>query len=234
MAVYNIIAGASAGAPSFVLPGEDVVEASEIIEPDNNTDAIISCAIGSSDDLTKIPFTISLTNSIDITAVEGNVRLPGGLGPDKVVYSEDDEDFVYDASARWKKTHALTAFAGTEAHAQDSFFFSIVSSKSANFNDAEGAIVTFYFDGSSLADGEYEADFFDAISVWTDKVNTRTYKVANTTCKFTISGGKATAVGSIEAEDGAAVKGIITVDGKAVTAPQKGQIYVIDGKTVKY
>ncbi|MDY3064134.1 MAG: dockerin type I repeat-containing protein, partial [Bacteroidaceae bacterium] len=142
VAVYNIISGASAGAPSFVLPGEEVVEASEIIEPDNNTDAIISCAIGSSDDLTKIPFTISLTNSIDITAVEGNVRLPGGLGPDKVVYSEDDEDFVYDASARWKKTHALTAFAGTEAHGQDAFFFSIVSSKSANFNDAEGAIVT--------------------------------------------------------------------------------------------
>ena len=94
--------------------------------------------------------------------------------------------------------------------------------------------MTFYFDGSSLADGEYEADFFDAISVWTDKVNTKTYKVANTTCKFTISGGKATAVGSIEAEEGAAVKSIITVDGKAVTAPQKGQIYVIDGKTVKY
>ncbi|MGN1236943.1 MAG: hypothetical protein ACI4TS_05810, partial [Bacteroidaceae bacterium] len=88
-----------------------------------------------------------------------------------------------------------------------------------------------------LADGQYSVEFFDALSVWTDKVDTKTYKVADTNtggCVFTISGGKATAVGSIEAEEGAAVKGIITVDGKPVTAPQKGQIYIIDGKTVKY
>ena len=206
----------------------------DIVEPGDNDKAKLTCTIGSTDDLTKIPIIISLENSIDITAVEGNVRLPNGLGPDKVLYSEDDEDFVYDASARWKKTHALTAFAGTKMHGEDAFFFSIVSSKSANFDGNAGAIVTFYFDGSSLADGEYEADFFDVLSVWTNKVDTKTYKVENTKCKFTISGGKATAVGSIEAEEGAAVKGIITVDGKPVTAPQKGQIYIIDGKTVKF
>ena len=176
-----------------------------------------------------------MENSIEITAVEGNLRLPGNLGPDKVLYSEDDEDFVYDQSARWKKTHALTAFAGTAAHGQDAFFFSIVSSKSASFGETEGAIVTFYFDGSSLADGVYEADFFDAISVWTDKVTTTTYKMANTKCQFTISNGKATAVGSIEAEAApAAPKGIYTTTGQPVSAPIKGQIYVIDGKTVKY
>ena len=114
------------------------------------------------------------------------MRLPGGLGPDKFVYSEDDEDFVYDAYDRWTKNHALHAFAGTAAHGQDAFFFSIVNRKSANFNDAEGAIVTFYFDGSSLADGEYEGDFFDALSVWTDRVNTITYKQVGTKCKFII------------------------------------------------
>ncbi|MDD6783643.1 MAG: hypothetical protein PUD79_03685 [Prevotellaceae bacterium] len=207
----------------------------DIVEPDANDKAKLTCTIGSSDDLTKIPVIISLENSIEITAVEGNLRLPGGLGPDKVLYSEDDEDFVYDQSARWKKTHALTAFAGTAAHGQDAFFFSIVSSKSASFGETEGAIVTFYFDGSSLTDGVYEADFFDAISVWTDKVTTTTYKMANTKCQFTISNGKATAVGSIEAEAApAAPKGIYTITGQPVSAPIKGQIYVIDGKTVKY
>ncbi|MGN1213766.1 MAG: hypothetical protein ACI4TR_02615, partial [Bacteroidaceae bacterium] len=148
----------------------------DIVEPGENSEAILSCVVGNTDDLTKIPFTISLKNSIDITAVEGNVRLPNGLGPDKVVYSEDDEDFVYDASTRWKKTHSLTAFAGTQMHGQDAFFFSIVSSKSANFDGNDGAIVTFYFDGSSLADGQYSVEFFDALSVWTDKVDTKTYK----------------------------------------------------------
>ncbi|MDD6783364.1 MAG: dockerin type I repeat-containing protein [Prevotellaceae bacterium] len=164
---------------------------SDVIEPDENDKAILTCAVGSSDDLTMIPVTIFLSNSIDITAVEGCVRLPNGLGPDKIVYSEDDEDFVYDKTSRWKKTHTLTAFAGTETHGQDAFFFSIVNSKSANFNDTEGAIVTFYFDGNELADGDYEVNFFDAISVWTDKVNTTTYKSPVAKCTFRIAGGKA-------------------------------------------
>ena len=46
------------------------------------------------------------------------------------------------------------------------------------------------------------------------------------------------AVGGINAENGEngvkAAKGIFTIDGKAVSAPQKGQIYIINGKKVRY
>ncbi len=44
-----------------------------------------------------------------------------------------------------------------------------------------------------------------------------------------------TGVGSIDAENGVkVVKGIFTVDGKAVSAPQKGLIYIINGKKVRF
>lgn len=47
--------------------------------------------------------------------------------------------------------------------------------------------------------------------------------------------GTPTAVGSINAETAVkVVKGIYTIDGKAVSATQKGQIYIINGKKVRY
>ncbi|MBR4782511.1 MAG: hypothetical protein IK023_01315, partial [Bacteroidaceae bacterium] len=61
------------------------------------------------------------------------------------------------------------------------------------------------------------------------------YESEDTSDTFTIGeDGKVTAVKGIAAEKAAKAKGIFTVDGKKVSAPQKGQIYVKDGKTVKF
>lgn len=85
-----------------------------------------------------------------------------------------------------------------------------------------------------------EGGKFDA---QTGVIDVKTYKdeVADveTALTFVITGlpliGEPTAVGSINAETAVkVVKGIYTIDGKAVSAPQKGQIYIINGKTVKY
>ena len=72
---------------------------------------------------------------------------------------------------------------------------------------------------------------FDALGVDEKAV---AYKVPDVVAYFGIADGKVTAVTSAVAEAVAAGKAVYTLDGKAVTAPQKGQIYVVDGKTVKF
>ncbi|MBO4730002.1 MAG: hypothetical protein J5593_00850, partial [Bacteroidaceae bacterium] len=71
----------------------------------------------------------------------------------------------------------------------------------------------------------------DAISV---AVGDITYTSADVEAAFSIKDGKVTAVNSVIANAAAAAKAIYTIDGKKVISTQKGQIYVIDGKTVKF
>ena len=209
------------------------VTASSIVTADENTQALVTISVGSTDNTAKIPVSLILTNpELEITAAEATIVAP--VDVKKFLYSEDDEDFVYDNTDRWKKTHAAMMAAGTAVHGADGFFISIVSSKTQNFSGTDGAVCTVYFDGSELADGTYQVTMKDAIAVWSDKSNVTTYKNNNLTSTFTISGGKATGVNSIEAEKTANVKGIYTITGQEVSAPVKGQVYIIDGKKVKY
>ena len=211
---------------------DTVVGASEIIPADQNDKALLTISVGSTTDLAKIPVSVILTNpEVEITAVEGCMFSPAGVN--SFLRDADEENFVYDASDRWSSTHGNTSFAGTKLHGFDWFFFSIVSSKSSNFKGNDGVIATFYFDGSKLGDGEYEINLKDAISVWTDKRNTKTYDAKPMSSTFTISGGKATGVEGVEAENGVKAGSAITVDGKAASSLRKGQIYIIDGKKVK-
>jgi len=229
VSVYNyIINGDAAGAPAFVAPG--TVVGDEIIEGSDN---VVYALVENTDNLAKIPVTIYLTNpTTDITSVEAAIKAPVEVG--KFLYDEDEEDFVYESSARWKKTHGATLSAGTEEHGADAFFVSIASTKTQNFLEKEGAIITVYFDGSGLADGEYELEVFDAISVWSDTFSSNTYPTATAKVPFKIEGGKATGVESITAEAIAAAKAVYTLAGEAVAEPVKGNIYVVDGKVVKY
>ena len=228
--VYNIASGSTAQSGAF---GKEIVGASEIIPADRNDKAFLTISVGSTTDLAKIPVSVILTNpEVEITAVEGCMFSPAGVN--SFLYDEQNEDFEYDASDRWTRSHGNTSFAGTKLHGFDWFFFSIVSNKSLNFKGNDGVIATFYFDGSSLADGKYEIKLKDAISVWTDKRNTKTYDAKPMSSTFTISGGKATGVEGVEAENGAKAGSAITVDGKAASSLQKGQIYIIDGKKVKF
>ena len=212
---------------------DTVVGASEIIPADQNDKALLTISVGSTTDLAKIPVSVILTNpEVEITAVEGCMFSPAGVS--SFLYDEVNEDFVYDTTDRWTRSHGNTSFAGTKLHGFDWFFFSIVSNKSLNFKGNDGVIATFYFDGSKLGDGEYEIKLKDAISVWTDKRNTKTYDAKPMSSTFTISGGKATGVEGVEAETNTTVKGVYTISGQEVSAPVKGQVYIVDGKKVKY
>ena len=230
VAIYNAIVGVSTKSGSFA---KEVVSASQTVPADENDKAFVTLLVGSTEDLTKIPVSVILTNpSLEMSAIEGNIKLPVGM--DKFLYDDEEEDYVYDDTDRWSKSHSMFTAAGTALHGMDKFYFSIVSSKSKNFTGGEGAVVTFYFDGSSLSDGSYEVSLYDPMAVWTDTKDITTYKSSDSTAKFSISGGKATGVEGVKAEDGTTVKGIYTISGKEVTTPVKGQVYVINGKKVKY
>lgn len=206
----------------------------KIIPAEENTKAILSIRVGDSDDLSKVPVIISLSNPEEtVTAVEVNLNAP--VAPNKFGYDANEESYICDKSSRCMNSHQPTLFAGTSAYGKDNFFISIVSTGSQNFKETEGEIARVYMDCSGLADGEYELTMLKSMAIWTDKQTTRQYKALDVVEKFTIADGKATAVSSIDAETGAnAAKAIFTVDGKAVSAPQKGQIYIINGKKVRY
>ena len=151
-------------------------------------------------------------------------------------YDEDEEAYVwnYDKGSRWKSNHTATITPGTKTHGENALFISVPSSTTQSFRDEEGAIITICFDGSELADGSYSVRMFDSFSVWSDKVTNITYTSPEMNADFAIEGGKATAVESITAEEIAAAKAIYTIAGQPVAEPVKGQIYVVDGKTVKF
>ncbi|MBQ7742297.1 MAG: hypothetical protein IJT90_05190, partial [Bacteroidaceae bacterium] len=80
-------------------------------------------------------------------------------------------------------------------------------------------------------DGDYTVKMKDAISV---AVGDITYTSADVDAAFSVKDGKVTAVNSAVINGTTAAKTVYGVDGKKVTSAQKGQIYVIDGKTVKF
>ncbi|MBQ7741850.1 MAG: hypothetical protein IJT90_02830, partial [Bacteroidaceae bacterium] len=84
---------------------------------------------------------------------------------------------------------------------------------------------------SDLGDGDYTVKMKDAISV---AVGDITYTSADVDAAFSIKDGKVTAVNSAIVEAAAAGNTLYTLDGKKVASPQKGQIYVVGGKTVKF
>ena len=207
--------------------------AQKIVKAEDNDKAIMHVFVGNTDDLTKIPITVTLTNpDLPITAVEASIKVP--VDVQKFLYSEDDEDFVVDGTERWTKTHVATMAAGTALHGRDGFFFSVVSTKTQNFKGPEGGVITLFFDGSELAPGKYTVKMYDVIAVWSDKKGTTTYNNNDEEATFTIADGKATAVEGVEAETKTNVEGIYTISGQKVSNPIKGQIYIINGKKVKY
>ena len=225
VAIYTAIIG-NAGSKSFAKSGGFYPGAETIDGSDN----VLTILVESTDDLAKIPVTLYLTNPTNgITAVEATLVAP--VDVKKFVYDEEEEDFVYDPGTRWTKGHAPMLAAGTEEHGADGFFISIADSKTRDFKETEGAIITVYFDGSDLGDGDYTVKMKDAISV---AVGDITYTSADVDAAFSIKDGKVTAVNSAVINGAAAAKTVYGVDGKKVTSAQKGQIYVIDGKTVKF
>ena len=215
-----------AAAAMFVNKAYAQIPQAETIDGSDN---VLTILVESTDDLAKIPVTLYLSNPTnEITAVEATLVAP--VDVKKFLYDDEEDDFVYDAGDRWAK-HAPTMSAGTEEHGADGFYISIADSKTRNFKEKEGAIITVYFDGSELGDGDYTVKMKDAISV---AVGDITYTSADVDAAFSVKDGKVTAVNSAIVEAAAAGNTLYTLDGKKVAAPQKGQIYVVGGKTVKF
>lgn len=149
------------------------------------SDNVVSIVVQSTNDLAKIPVTVFLTNpNTDITSLEASLIAP--VDVHKFVYDDEDEDFVYEKTSRWVKGHIPTMNAGTEEHGADAFFISIADSKTRNFKQNEGAIITVFFDGSELGEGEYAVQMIDAISV---AVGDLVYTSPNMSAAFTVTEG---------------------------------------------
>lgn len=187
--------------------------------------------VGSAADKSNIPVTIYLVNpTVEITAIEASFTAP--VSVDKFIYDEAKESWKIEDTDRWYDQHSAKCAAGTALHGNGNFFVSVANSKVKPFKEKEGAVATVYFDGSELAEGDYVVTMLDALAVDT---KVQSYSVANVDASFHVNGdGTITAVGAIAAEAVAAGKDIYTIGGQKVTAPQKGQIYVVDGKVVKY
>ena len=169
---------------NYIVTGEK--SSSSIV---NNSDNILSVYVGSTDDITKIPVTICLTNpTTEITAVEGTLSVPVDVR--KFLYNQN---FIYDQSERMDK-HMTTMAAGTEEHGAYGLYFSITDSRSRNFTGTEGAIITVYFDGSSLANGDYVVSMKDAISI-TGSIDGFTYTSPNMEAIFSVRNGRVIGTG---------------------------------------
>ena len=151
----------------------------------NGSDNVLSIVVKSTADKTKIPVTLSLTNpNTEITSVEATLFVP--VDVHKFVFDEEEEDFMYVKSSRLTKGHSPVLSAGTEEHGADGFFISIADSKTRNLKGNEGEIITVFFDGSELGDGEYAVQMKDALSV---AVGDMIYNSVNMDAAFTVTDG---------------------------------------------
>ena len=149
------------------------------------SDNVVSIVVQSTNDMAKIPVTVFLTNpNTDITSLEASLIAP--VDVHRFLYDDDDEDYVYEQTSRCTRGHIPTLNAGTEEHGADAFFISIADSKNRNFKQNEGAIITVFFDGSELGEGEYAVQMIDAISV---AVGDLVYTSPNMSAAFTVTEG---------------------------------------------
>ncbi len=175
LAAFAMIFASNISAQTNSFPKEIITE----------SDNVVSIVVQSTNDMAKIPVTVFLTNpNTDITSLEASLIAP--VDVHKFVYDDEDEDFVYEKTSRWVKGHVPTMNAGTEEHGADAFFISIADSKTRNFKQNEGAIITVFFDGSELGEGEYAVQMIDAISV---AVGDLVYTSPNMSAAFTVTEG---------------------------------------------
>lgn len=135
---------------------------------DGDSDVMLTAVVQSTNDVSKIPVTIYLTNpSTEIKAIEAVLEAPVAVDKfDNIAYSNTD---------RWNSMAEIQMAAGTENHGANGFFISILNWTGDRLTDpyaqitecsgTEGPIITVYFDGSELADGNYTVRMYDAFAV---------------------------------------------------------------------
>lgn len=212
--------------------------------------AEMSAFVGSTDDKTKVPVTLTLAvpEGYSTTGIEASLEIytaeEAAKGEDGVSIEGSVEKFVFNGrrpviedNERWTEDHVGTYSKGS-IHGANSLFISVVNTYVDPFEGSEGPIMTVFIDASDadmFPDGDYVVRAFKLLTVDVRNTADTNSKPADVDATFTIKDGKVTAVGGVTVEAAAAAgKTIYTVGGQKVTAPQKGQIYVVDGKVVKY
>ncbi len=138
-------------------------------------------------DIHCIPVQVSVDNVVDMTACQFYLTLPEGV--DDFLYSEEDEDYVFEKSSRWRNKHTAFVHKGT-IYYPDYMYVSITSATTQNFRDSSGPIITLFFDGSNVKDGKYDINVIEPLVIGTDGGTINTYHAPDTLENFTVEEGK--------------------------------------------
>ena len=112
-------------------------------------------------DLENIEVTLYVDNDVDIIGLQASFELPTGLTKDNYQY-DDEEELYFQQTNRTTKNHKKNSKDLFKASKPNNLSVSIVSDNGSKIKETSGAIGTFWFDGSSLADGTYTVKMYDA------------------------------------------------------------------------
>ena len=191
-------------------------------------------------DIKNIPVTLYVDNDVEITGLQASFEIPTGLTKDNYHFDEDEELYFL-MTNRTTKNHQRNSKNLFKASKPNDLSISVVSDNGSKIKETTGAIGTFWFDGSSLADGTYSVKMYDAC-VFPD-ANSRIdasgqhtpeqsadYKPFEFVCTFTRANGAVTCnIMSIATAN--KVGGIYNIAGQQTNGLQKG-INIVDGKKV--
>lgn len=174
--------------------------------------------VGSSNDLKNIPVTLYMDNDVAITAFQASFALPEGLTKDNFT------SFTY--GDRATSTHQSDKKEIFTASKPNDLLVSGVSSTFQAFKDNTGALGSFSFDGSSLAEGTYSVKMYTATAF--PDANTR-YNQEDMDATFTIANGAVSGIDNITVIN--KTNGIYNIAGQQMNGLQKG-INIVDGQKV--
>lgn len=194
--------------------------------------------VGGSETTSKIPVNIYMTNETSIVGLQASYALPAGLTHENSIYDDSKLEYVALNAERCDNEfskYKVEMF--TKSKPEDLLLSVTAGTTDKEIAAGDGLIGTFYFDGSSLADGTYEvaqytATIFPSAAERID-IDSRTTSDDDLKASFTISGGKVTGtttgINGISTDE--AAEGIYNIAGQRLNAPQKG-LNIVDGKKV--
>lgn len=170
---------------------------------------------------------ISLQSDNIYSGYNVDVYLPQGITMAKFegewdAYLEND---MYPEEPRGGgRTHSLMG----EYNADKNFFrAACISTKSRNMKSASGALFSIgLLPTASAVPGTYEIKLTEVCLISSEAVN---YFTSDTTAKLVIT--DVTGIQNVQENVNTA---LYTVDGIRVAAPQKGRLYIVDGKKMKF
>ena len=189
------------------------LRAEEVSSHDNR----MYITIGESSSLSQVPISLHLENpSINITAVEMYLTLPEGA----TVSSSSLESRSID-------THIIT-----DGDTPRGYFVSVASESVSGFAGTSGSVCTLMCDLSSLDDGEHTigATGMFAVGVTNDVITC--YTTADQSEIVTKSDDMVTGIEEVAPDNHTGVLEVYNLQGIRLTAPQPGQINIINGRKV--